>query len=79
MQDWEPDRTETNERPYWIVPVTDRHYMVVRSVNRRQETSPGVYGSHKLWRTYITSVGANYWMSLPPGVCSRSEQVYRGF
>ena len=57
-----------NQRPHWVIPVTEWHYMVVRAVNIRQETAPGVYGSHKSWRTsffYISSIGANYWISLP--------------
>ena len=60
-------QSESIQRPHWIVPVTERHYMVVRNMCIRQETSPGVYSSHESRRTiffYITSVGANYWMSL---------------
>ena len=70
--------SEGNERPHWVIPVTERHYMVVRAVSIRQETAPGVYGSHKPWRTslfYISSVGANYWISLP--TFSQGVKKYR--
>ena len=63
----EGHQSEHLQRPHWIVPITERHYIVVRNVYIRQETSPGMYGSHEAWRTiffYITSRGANYWVSL---------------
>ena len=60
--------SEHLQRPHWIIPITERHYIVIRHVYIRRETSPGLYGSHEAWRTsffYITSRGANYWLSLP--------------
>ena len=63
----EGSRSEHLQRPHWIIPITERHYIVIRQVYIRQETSPGIYGSHESWRTslfYITSIGANYWLSL---------------
>ena len=62
----EGSQYEHLQRPHWIVPITERHYIVVRNVYIRQETSPGMYGSHEAWRTsffYITSRGVNYWVS----------------
>ena len=59
---------EGSMRPHYIIPVTERHYMVVRAVDIRQETAPGVYGPPETWRTsffYISLVGANFWVSLP--------------
>ena len=80
-------QVEINEecvRPHYIIPVTERHYMVVRAVSIRQETAPGVYGPHESWKTsffYISSVGANFWISLPrfaQGVQKYRESCRKG-
>ena len=53
------------ELPYFTIPVTDRHYMVVRAVKVTEENSPGIYRSTEFWTTsffYISDLGANYWI-----------------
>ena len=76
--------TESFKRPHYIIPVTERHYIVVRVVDIRQETAPGVYGPHETWRTsffYISLVGANFWVSLPrfaQGVKKYRESCKKG-
>ena len=50
----EGSQSEHLQRPHFIVPITERHYIVIRNIYIRQETSPGVYVS----RNYpFTSLG----------------------
>ena len=68
--------------PYFTIPVTDRHYMVVRAVKVTEESSPGIYRSTEFWTTsffYISNLGANYWIGLPrfTSEVSKWRQNYR--
>jgi len=55
-------------RPHFVIPITERHYIVIRQVSRPREVQPGIYGTTDCWLSsyfYISDLGVNCWVSLP--------------